>query len=285
MKGREGGGPGPGCLPGSAALLPPASPKPSDPAAHRRQENAGAHRETEQGPNSGLHPSDPVRPRLRLGRVSRMGRPRLRAHVRPPPRVCPHAGHTGRPGRGTRVSLSASAPRSHPDWAARQPPIWAGGSGPPLAPRVRRERALAAASSHHPRPSLRSSPFQPPPGGSGRAPSLLTAPHCAPQRVRRAGVAQTSDNRGESLEGPQPPASRLFSGSWARTAGASLPDRRSGLAGPRSGPRSGRPHLASGLRAGGRPSRQRPLGSGGRRRAPCSVQVGQREAGALLAAE
>lgn len=36
----------PGCLPGSAALLPPASPKPSDPAAHRRRENAGAHRET-----------------------------------------------------------------------------------------------------------------------------------------------------------------------------------------------------------------------------------------------
>ena len=117
--------------------------------------------------------------------------------------------------------------------------------------RRERERALAAVSSHHPRPSLHSS-FPPPPGGPGRARSLLTAPHCAPQRVKRAGVAQTSDNRGESLDGPQYPASCLFSGSWARAAGASLPDRRSG----RAGPRSGRPHLASGLRAGGRPSRQ-----------------------------
>ena len=77
------------------------------------------------GPNSGLRPSDPVRPRPRLERGSRMGRPRLRAHIRPPPRVCPHGGHTGRPGRGTRVSLSAPGP-ALPSWLGRAPASYLG---------------------------------------------------------------------------------------------------------------------------------------------------------------
>ena len=39
-EGPQGWRPWADCLPGSAALLPPASPKRSDPAAHRRRENA-----------------------------------------------------------------------------------------------------------------------------------------------------------------------------------------------------------------------------------------------------
>ena len=91
----------------AASLAPPPSsrrPAPSPPTPLRTEggKTRAPTGRRNRAPNSGLRPSDPIRPRPRLGRGSRMGRPRLRAHVRPPPRVCPHAGHTGHPGRGTR---------------------------------------------------------------------------------------------------------------------------------------------------------------------------------------
>ena len=129
-----GGGLGPGCLTGSSALRPRASRARSDPAAHRRRENACGLQGPEQVPtrrrnralNACVRPSDPVRPPLRLGRGSRMRRLRRGLYCAPtagpPPRAAPtqstpdaSAGALGGP--SARADRPRPAPRFHPAWA------------------------------------------------------------------------------------------------------------------------------------------------------------------------